>query len=45
LELTFFKMSEFDSPDEVGSGYKMDRKLLIKLDTAAATERKREINL
>ena len=34
LELTFFKMSEFDSPDEVGSGYKMNRDFLIKLDSA-----------
>ena len=34
LDLTFFKISEFDSPDEVGSGYKMDRELLIKLDSA-----------
>tara|TARA_R100000742_G_C4262820_1_gene80661 strand:- start:40 stop:402 length:363 start_codon:yes stop_codon:yes gene_type:complete len=34
LDLTFFKISEFDSPDEVGSGFKMDRDLLIKLDSA-----------
>ena len=27
-------MSEFDSPDEVGSGYKMNRDFLIKLDSA-----------
>ena len=33
-DYTYFKISEFDSPDEAGSGYKMDRDFLIKLDTA-----------
>ena len=33
-DYTYFKISEFDSPDEVGSGYKMDRDFLIKLDSA-----------
>jgi len=32
--LTYFNLSEFDSPDEVGSGFKMDKEFLIKLDTA-----------
>jgi uncharacterized protein YcbK (DUF882 family) len=34
LELTYFKLTEFDSPDEVGSGYKMDKDFLYRLDTA-----------
>ena len=25
MDLKYFKLSEFDSPDEVGSGYKMDK--------------------
>ena len=32
--LIHFKLSEFDSPDELGSGSKMDRTFLSKLDTA-----------
>jgi len=34
LDLKFFNISEFDSPDEVGSGSKMNRDFLIKLDSA-----------
>ena len=34
LELKYFKLSEFDSPDEIGSGKKMDSKFLEKLDYA-----------
>ena len=34
LDLTYFKLSEFDSPDEVGSGYRMDMSFLRRLDTA-----------
>jgi uncharacterized protein YcbK (DUF882 family) len=34
LELKYFDISEFDSPDEVGSGSKMDKKFLEKLDYA-----------
>ena len=34
LNLKYFKTSEFDSPDEVGSGEKMDSKFLEKLDYA-----------
>jgi len=36
LNLKYFKndLSEFDSPDEVGSGSKMDKKFLEKLDYA-----------
>ena len=34
LELKYFKLSEFDSPDEVGSGYRMDKDFLYRLDTA-----------
>ena len=34
LDLKYFKLTEFDSPDEVGSGYKMDKEFLIKLDYA-----------
>ena len=33
-KLKYFKISEFDSPDEVGSGKKMDSKFLEKLDYA-----------
>jgi zinc D-Ala-D-Ala carboxypeptidase len=34
LDLKYFNLSEFDSPDEVGSGNKMDSKFLEKLDYA-----------
>ena len=34
LDLTYFKISEFDSPDEVGSGYRMNKDFLRRLDTA-----------
>ena len=34
LELKYFSLSEFDSPDEPGSGSKMDIKFLEKLDYA-----------
>ena len=34
LELIYFKLTEFDSPDEVGSGYRMDKDFLYRLDTA-----------
>ena len=34
LELKYFKLSEFDSPDEPDSGSKMDKKFLEKLDYA-----------
>ena len=34
LDLKYFKLSEFDSPDELGSGSKMDKKFLEKLDYA-----------
>jgi len=34
LELKYFTLSEFDSPDEPGSGSKMDKKFLEKLDYA-----------
>ena len=34
LDLKYFKLSEFDSPDEVGSGKKMDSKFVEKLDYA-----------
>ena len=34
LDLKYFQLSEFDSPDEVGSGKKMDSKFLEKLDYA-----------
>ena len=33
-KLKHFKLSEFDSPDEKGSGAKMDEKFLTKLDAA-----------
>ena len=34
LELKYFKLSEFDSPDEPGSGSKMNINFLEKLDYA-----------
>ena len=34
LNLKYFKLSEFDSPDQVGSGKKMNKKFLEKLDYA-----------
>lgn len=34
LDLKYFKLSEFDSPDEKDSGKKMDKKFLEKLDYA-----------
>jgi zinc D-Ala-D-Ala carboxypeptidase len=34
LDLKHFKLSEFDSPDEPGSGSKMDKKFLQQLDFA-----------
>lgn len=34
LDLKYFKLSEFDSPDEPGSGSKMNKKFLEKLDYA-----------
>ena len=34
MDLKYFNLTEFDSPDEVGSGYKMDKEFLIKLDYA-----------
>tara|TARA_R110001599_G_scaffold134229_1_gene311998 strand:- start:71 stop:505 length:435 start_codon:yes stop_codon:yes gene_type:complete len=34
LDLKHFNLSEFDSPDELGSGSKMDKKFLEKLDYA-----------
>ena len=34
LDLKYFSPSEFDSPDEHGSGSKMDKKFLEKLDYA-----------
>ena len=34
LDLKHFKLSEFDSPDKPGSGSKMDKKFLEKLDYA-----------
>ena len=34
LDLKYFKLSEFDSPDKLGSGSKMDKKFLEKLDYA-----------
>jgi zinc D-Ala-D-Ala carboxypeptidase len=34
LDLKYFQLSEFDSPDEVGSGKKMDSKFVEKLDYA-----------
>ena len=32
--LKYFKTTEFDSPDEAGSGYQMDKEFVIKLDYA-----------
>ena len=32
--LKYFELSEFDSPDEIGSGKKMDKDFLLKLDKA-----------
>ena len=34
LDLKYFTLKEFDSPDEPGSGSKMDKKFLEKLDYA-----------
>ena len=34
INLRYFKIEEFDSPDEPGSGKKMDKEFLIKLDYA-----------
>lgn len=34
LDLTYFKLSEFDSPDELGSGSNMSSDFLRRLDTA-----------
>ena len=34
LDLKYFTLSEFDSPDEPGSGSKMDKKFLEQLDYA-----------
>lgn len=34
LQLTYFNINEFDSPDEFGSGYRMDKDFLRRLDTA-----------
>ncbi|QDP57160.1 MAG: putative peptidase M15 [Prokaryotic dsDNA virus sp.] len=34
MDLKYFKLSEFDSPDEPNSGSKMDKKFLEKLDYA-----------
>ena len=34
MNLKYFKLSEFDSPDEIGSGKKMDEMFLQKLDEA-----------
>jgi hypothetical protein len=34
LDLKYFQLSEFDSPDEPGSGYLMDKEFLMKLDYA-----------
>jgi zinc D-Ala-D-Ala carboxypeptidase len=34
LQLKYFTLKEFDSPDEPGSGSKMDKKFLEKLDYA-----------
>ena len=33
LDLTYFKITEFDSPDEVGSGYRMNKDFIRRLDT------------
>ena len=34
LDLKYFQLSEFDSPDDVGSGKKMNKKFLEQLDYA-----------
>ena len=34
LDLTYFTITEFDSPDEYGSGYRMNKDFLRRLDTA-----------
>ena len=34
LDLTYFTITEFDSPDEVGSGYRMNKDFIRRLDTA-----------
>lgn len=34
LDLKYFTLKEFDSPDEAGSGYRMDTDFLRRLDTA-----------
>ena len=34
LQFTYFDITEFDSPDEYGSGYRMDKDFLRRLDTA-----------
>lgn len=34
LQLTYFDIKEFDSPDEFGSGYRMNKDFLRRLDTA-----------
>lgn len=34
INLKYFKIHEFDSPDEPGSGSKMDAEFLLKLDKA-----------
>lgn len=34
FKLTFFSLNEFDSPDEIGSGAKMNKEFLKKLDAA-----------
>ena len=34
MQLTYFNINEFDSPDEFGSGYRMDKDFLRRLDTA-----------
>lgn len=36
MELRYFNLEEFDSPDKPGSGYKMDRDLMELLDKARA---------
>jgi len=34
LDLKYFTITEFDSPDEEGSGYRMDKDFIRRLDTA-----------
>jgi len=36
FKLTFFSLNEFDSPDILGSGAKMNKEFLLKLDKARA---------